>query len=70
MDLYFPRGDKAMSPTGIFGPGALVLTLFVRDIRHDLPHLHRLTGRHLLNADDNLVIGGARRALKQCPKTL
>lgn len=37
------------------------LALFVRDVRHDLSHLHRLTGWHVLNADDNLVIGRSRR---------
>jgi len=49
---------------------ALAFNLFVREVRHDLPHLHRLTGWHFLNADDNLVIGRSRRGLKQFPKTL
>jgi hypothetical protein len=35
-----------------------------RDLRHDLPHLHGLAGRHLLNADDDLVIGCARGSLE------
>jgi hypothetical protein len=38
------------------------------DVRHDLPHLHGLTGRHLLDADDNLVIRRARGSLKQFPE--
>src|SRR6201997_5540759 len=48
---------------------ALALTLFVRDVRHDPSYLHRLTGWHVLNADDNPVIGRSRRGLKQFPKT-
>ena len=47
-----------------------IVALFVRNVRHDLPHLHRLTGRHVLNTDNNLVIGRSRRGLKQFPKTL
>src|SRR5580658_1840447 len=46
------------------------LTQLVRDVRHELSHLHRLTGWQFLNADDNLVIGRSRRGLKQFPKTL
>jgi hypothetical protein len=39
------------------------LAPFVREVRHDLSHLHRLTGWHFLNADDDLVIGRSRRGL-------
>jgi hypothetical protein len=34
------------------------------NLRHDLPHLHGLAGRHLLNADDDLVIRCARGSLE------
>jgi hypothetical protein len=41
-----------------------------RHVRHDLSHLHRLTCRQLLNAEDDLVIRCAGRVLEQFPKAL
>jgi hypothetical protein len=41
-----------------------------RDVRHDLTHLHRLAGRNLLNADHDLIVGRAGRALEQLPQAL
>ena len=40
----------------------------LRDIRHDLSHLHGLIGRQFLNAEDDLVIRCAGRVLEQFPK--
>jgi hypothetical protein len=49
---------------------AASLVCDICDIRHDLSHLHGLAGRHLLNAEDDLVIRRARRILEQFPKAL
>src|SRR5580658_9135778 len=47
-------------------PGASL----VGNVRHDLRHLHGLARRHLLNADDDLVVRRARRVLEQFPEAL
>ena len=43
--------------------------LVLRNVRHDLTHFHGLAGGHLLNAENDLVIGGAGSFLEQFPNT-
>jgi hypothetical protein len=60
-------GARARPDHSVAIPGALLL---LRQVRHDVSHLHRLTCRQLLNSEDDLVIRCAGRVLEQFPKAL
>src|SRR5580658_9890448 len=43
---------------------------YLSNLRHDLAHLHCLTGRHFVDADYDLIIRRARGLLQKLPDAL